>query len=162
MRRNVLDRCVADLAAMLVFAIAGVVVGGATVRGDGGDVGSSRAARVFGTVVEAEDGTSAQVAIEADGFQDLVTGAARRVLELPIPGSAAVSLEMERFSVTNGATRFLVQTRDGVRQLPAPDVVLMRGRVAGETGSRVFLSVSAGGRVNGSIQRANGEEFFVA
>lgn len=77
-------------------------------------------------------------AFDAAGLRDLQIGQAAVVRGVPV-GGRPVDLELERFSVW---------TEDGVfvrddRPAPRPDLVLLRGRVAGDPGSRVVLGIGA-------------------
>jgi hypothetical protein len=85
----------------------------------------------------------------------------RPVIErFPLAADLAVTLELERYSVTDSQTRFVIGTADGDVDVAAPDVVLFRGKVAGYPDSYVYLGLSPHGS-NGMISFA-GQEYVLA
>ena len=70
------------------------------------------------------------------------------VEDFPIPGSRAVTLDVERFTVTTPSTRFVIGRpggRDREFTFDTSKVVMLRGSVRGMPGSHVFLSLSPWG-----------------
>ena len=67
--------------------------------------------------------------------------------DVPLTGEITVDLKLERFRVTTPASRFVLGGRGGDRPLDfdPESVVLLRGTVAGEPGSRAFLALSEHG-----------------
>lgn len=98
--------------------------------------------------VGSADGTNATVArLDTGGREALRQAVGPVVLAgFPLPGGRAVDLRLERFHVTTPDTRFVVGGEGGAvsRELDfdAQAVVLLRGRIAGEPDSHVFLAVS--------------------
>jgi len=80
-------------------------------------------------------------------------------IQFPISYTENLNLEMERFHIVTPNARFL---RGDGSTLPAPDVVLFRGKVAGEPGSFAYLGFTGQGSGNGYVQRANGDVYFMS
>ncbi len=71
-----------------------------------------------------------------------------------------VDLVLERFEILTPDARIVVGTPDGDVDVPRPDLVLLRGAIAGRPGSTVFLAASPHG-TNGIIV-TDGERFIIA
>jgi hypothetical protein len=67
-----------------------------------------------------------------------------------------VDLDLVRFEILAPDAEVVVADDQGQRPMERPDVVLLRGRVVGEPGSRVFVGVSRLG-THGFVQRPGGE-----
>jgi hypothetical protein len=75
-----------------------------------------------------------------------------RIVAVPWAGdgrSRSETLALERFEVFAPTARIVVHTATGDEFLPAPANVYLRGRIEGEAGSRVVLSVLATGEIRG-------------
>jgi len=77
---------------------------------------------------------------------------------LPLTPALNVDLELERFWAWGPGTQFVIGTDRGDVPMKAPPVVFFRGVVAGEPGSRVFLSASPAG-LKGIIRFGNAQYF---
>ena len=66
-----------------------------------------------------------------------------RVETFPFAPGATGDLILERFEVATADARVLVQTGNGTEVLRMPDVVHFRGRLDGDTDSRVYVGVQA-------------------
>jgi len=85
-----------------------------------------------------------------------------RIADFPLSDELSVDLEVEPFSVTSGATRFVRGRRaasDEVLDFDPSSVVLFRGRVLGRPGSHVFLAVHEGG-TTGAIELGSGDRGY--
>lgn len=67
-----------------------------------------------------------------------------RVETFPFAPGATGDLILERFEVATADARVLVQTADGIQVLGMPDIVHFRGRLDGDSDSRVYVGVQAG------------------
>ncbi|UCG34346.1 MAG: hypothetical protein JSU68_06845 [Phycisphaerales bacterium] len=83
-----------------------------------------------------------------------------RLEGFPLARDMAVTLELQRFTVTGPDTLFIVGTADGDVVVEPPDVTLFKGKVAGYPDSHVFLGLSPHGS-NGMI-RFGGAEYILA
>jgi len=83
-----------------------------------------------------------------------------RVKGFPLEPGKRVDLELEQFTVTTGATQFMLGTDSGDKSVGHPDVSLFRGRVVNEPQSQVFLGISAA-KSNGFITMP-GKEYILA
>ncbi|MCP3906339.1 MAG: hypothetical protein GY715_22180 [Planctomycetes bacterium] len=92
-------------------------------------------------------------------FQGLEVGAAVDIASFELAAGRTVDLLLERFDVFAPGAKVVVGGPDGDREIALPDVVLLRGEVAGEPGSRVFIGVAPHG-VHGSIRRADTTYFI--
>jgi hypothetical protein len=77
------------------------------------------------------------------------------VAGFPLDATTRVDLALERFEVFAPDARIVVASGDVEVPMPRPDVVLLRGTVAGQPGSWVFLALSPHG-ANGVITSAEG------
>ncbi|RMH11474.1 MAG: hypothetical protein D6695_09105 [Planctomycetota bacterium] len=100
-------------------------------------------------------------------FERLSVGQRYVLSSVPIPDAIGrgtwVDLELTRFEVTTPDTRFVIGNpgQDDTELGFDPNrVVLMRGSIAGEAHSHVFISVYEG-RMIGRIERGAGERFMV-
>ena len=91
------------------------------------------------------------IRLQEDAYRQLQSASRIRLTQFPLEGNQTVDLELEQFSVTNPATRFVRGTADGDVPIPHPDVALFRGEVVGEIDSQVFLGISPSGS-NGFIR----------
>jgi len=98
--------------------------------------------------------------VGAPAYQALRGQSHVRLNGFPLDQHKIVDLELEQFTVTSPTTKFVLGTDDGDRPAPHPDVVLFRGRVVEEPGSRVFLGISAT-HSNGYIALP-GKEYILA
>jgi hypothetical protein len=99
----------------------------------------------------------------ADLYARLAAGPDRQHLELPLGDGAAVTLELERFSVLPPDARFVMGLPGGGDvPRPTPQVATYRGHVVGQPGSHAFLALTGRGSGNGYVELATGERWFVA
>ena len=85
-------------------------------------------------------------------FDRLVYEAVKERVDVLITGFAAApehsfDLELHAFRVTHERTQFVLNGPNGTTNAEAPDVTLLRGRVAGAPASRVFLGLSPHGSI---------------
>ena len=78
----------------------------------------------------------------------------------PISSTESLPLSLKVFSVTTPHTRFYVAGPGGERELPAPQVTLLRGSIEGAPESRAFLALSATAS-NGIVTLPSGEQYFL-
>ncbi len=86
----------------------------------------------------------------------------KHTLQIPFPinTNESVELTMRSFSVTTPKTRFIIADASGEREIPAPQVTLLRGSVAGDPGSHAYLALSAGSS-SGVVTLSNGTQYFL-
>ncbi|MFQ5589892.1 MAG: M12 family metallo-peptidase [Phycisphaerae bacterium] len=89
-------------------------------------------------------------------------GVGRQLVELPLDATRVITVELERFTVTTPDTRFVVDGRGGPRDIAAPEVVLLRGRVLGQEQSHAFIALTPGGTGNGYIDLESGERYVLS
>jgi WD40 repeat protein len=106
------------------------------------------------------DSSAVRMKLRAGAFADLKHGSADRTLELPLTPQRYVRLDLKRFEVTSGRTRFVVAGRGGEHPMPTPDVVLLRGHAAGHEHSTAFLMLTPRGAAVGFVQ-IPGEDRYV-
>lgn len=95
-----------------------------------------------------------EVTIDPAGLDRLLEQHADvRLTGFPMPDGREVDLLLEPFDVLTRDGVVVLGTADGDVEIGRPDVSLFRGRVAGELGSRVFLSFSPYG-THGLVQTA--------
>lgn len=95
------------------------------------------------------------LALDRDSYQGLKNTASVVLTGFPLDARRRVDLQLQQFTVFTDDARIVVGTADGDVPLPRPDVVLLRGKIAGEPDSSVFLSLSPSGS-NGVIRSAAG------
>lgn len=113
--------------------------------------------------VRTTDAEARQLQAEsAPGLHAALAGAAGpQRLEVPLPTGEAALLELERFDVVAPDARFVIAGPGGGADLPPSDVLLYRGRIAGDEYSSAFLAVSGSGMINGFIDAA-GTRYLLA
>ena len=82
-----------------------------------------------------------------------------RIEDFQVP-NAQLDLELDRFEVLTADAELVVGVNGQMRALPRPDVVLLSGIVAGDSDSRVFISLSPFG-TNGFIEQ-HGETISIS
>ncbi len=116
--------------------------------------------RPFSAVASLGDGDGVQTRFSHEALTGLRSLEAAQRVELPLTGDRSIELELERFDVVAPNARFTTVAANGTVERARPDVVLLRGQVVGEPGSRVFLSATGRGIVNGYVQREEGQYFI--
>ncbi len=142
-------RAVRDAGLPVVLAILGTAWGGPP---------SAGISRPFHVESQQHDG----IVLSVDPAALAERGGAFVIDQFPLAAGTAVDLEVERFRVTGPDTRFVVG-RESVPVAFDPErVILLRGRVAGETGSHVFMALSEWGSI-GRIERGGGNgQYFLS
>lgn len=105
----------------------------------------------------------ASMSFDAAALSRIAVGERVEFGGVPVPGVGRVALRLSRFSVTSPDTRFVVGDRRGEDVdlgFDAGSVVLLRGKVAGDERSHVFLSEHSGA-MSGRIELGSGERFVV-
>ena len=72
------------------------------------------------------------------------------ITSFPLDAATRVDLDLQRFEILADGARIVVHTNQGERDVAPPDVVLLRGTIAGRPDSRVFLGMTPRG-ANGFI-----------
>jgi len=116
----------------------------------------------FAVVAELADAAGVVLDVRGDTIDRLRSGPKRTAVRLPVSRRDEVTLELERFEVTSQGTRFLRAGPDGMQQVDAPSVVLLRGAVVGEEQSHVFLALSDRRVSNGYLIRGDGSRYFIS
>ncbi len=119
-------------------------------------------ARPFAVVARSAETDAVDVVLSAAAYRDLKDGPAARLIELPLGAVERITLELARFEVTTPDTRFVEAGATGQRELPAPNLVLLRGRVAGQPQSHAFIALTGSGTGNGYITLESGERYFLS
>jgi hypothetical protein len=94
--------------------------------------------------------------LDPQARQRLVDAGHGVVRDFPLPGQAAVELEMKAYNLLAPRARFVVVDEQGERQLPPPVFRAFRGTVKGDPGSLVSLTFLED-RVAGFIRTWDGE-----
>lgn len=76
------------------------------------------------------------------------------VRDFAMPDGTYVNLELERFEIFAPDARIVIADENGDHPMERPDVVLLRGTIAGEESSRVYLGLSPHG-TNGFLLRGD-------
>lgn len=119
-------------------------------------------ARLFPAVASLASGEGVRVRFTQDALEELRAERVLRRVELPLTVDNLIELELERFEVLAATARFTTVGANGPVEHAGPDVVLFRGQVAGEPGSRVFLSATGRGIVNGYVRREGRQHFITS
>ncbi len=93
--------------------------------------------------------------LQGDSYATLRGAGAVTVTGFALDERTCVELDLERFEVLTPDARIVLAGGSGLIELPRPDVVLLRGAVRGEPGSRVVLALSPYGS-QGYIECAQG------
>jgi len=101
------------------------------------------------------------VSLDNEVYQLLKDGARSQVIVLPISNSEELSLELERFEVVAPGARFLIGSTAGSITTPKPEVILYRGKVAGDYNSHAYLSFTSRGHSSGYVT-VNDETYYIA
>jgi hypothetical protein len=96
---------------------------------------------------------SATIDVEVDpAVYEMMAGTSRVVVKgFPLPGRAAVDLDLERFEILSHGARLVVVDESGERAVARPGMQSFRGIVRGDPSSLVVLSLFDG-RIAGSLQ----------
>ncbi len=82
-------------------------------------------------------------------------------LDVPLSSTTTVTLEMQRFAIVTSRTQFVVHRGGCDQVMEASDVLLLRGRVAGDPGSHAYLAVTSRGGGSGSITLWGGRRYEI-
>ncbi len=82
------------------------------------------------------------------------------ITAFPLDAVTRVDLDLSRFEILSDDAQVIVHTAAGAIEVSPPDLVLLRGTVAGRPGSRVFLALTPRG-TNGYI-RIDGDQYIIA
>ncbi|MDH4239770.1 MAG: zinc-dependent metalloprotease [Phycisphaerae bacterium] len=96
----------------------------------------------------------AALRFESDTYEQLRGRRRVRLTGFPLTKQETVDLELEQFEVTTPATIIVEGTAEGDKPLPHPEVMLFKGRVAGEDNSEAVIGISPYGN-NGYIRKGN-------
>lgn len=115
---------------------------------------------------EAATGDTERLRVESSSLATAVrvleAGRKLRIAAVNVPAtSETLAFDVERFEVFAPDAEIVVHGKDGDRRLPRPQNVYLRGKVAGEPGSRVFLEVLPNGRTRGVITRPGDDTFLI-
>ena len=109
----------------------------------------------FSEPISINDGLHIEASVAPTFYRELRDGSYQRTLVVPVSATEAVELEVERFTVLAPDVRFVIGLTD--ETLPMPEVLLFRGRVAGDPTSRCYISVAPSGMINGYIESRTGK-----
>jgi streptogramin lyase len=104
--------------------------------------------------------------VDADALAALRGGAAmhgrRTLVRVPVTQHEEVDLVLERFEAMTPDARFTWVNANGEEaELDRPNVLLMRGSILNEPGSRAFIAITERGGGTGSIQFASGRRMQI-
>jgi streptogramin lyase len=102
------------------------------------------------------------VRMGAEVYSAIKADSATHIFDLPLTPIRNVILEMKRVEVTSPNTKFLIGTTSGDIEISRPDVVLLRGKIAGEDNSSVFIGLCNNGMGNGLITLETGETYILS
>lgn len=115
---------------------------------------SSAKLQPFTVTTEGVEANGIETSVAPNFFMDLRDGTHERTLVLPVSPSESIELELSRFTILAPDVRFVIGGTD--EDLPMPEVVLFRGKVADDPGSLCYFSVTPNGMINGFVQSVNG------
>jgi hypothetical protein len=102
-------------------------------------------------LAERQDGGEVtRLTLDREAYEALRDADSVTLRDFPLDTVRRVDLEVTRFEVLAPDARIVAASASGEREIGRPDVVLLRGRVAGEAGSAVFLGLSPHGN-NGYV-----------
>jgi len=123
-----------------------------------GHVESATEARRPFTEIEVDRTTGTlRASVQLGLAASLRAGDAVETIEIPTSDNEYVRVELSQFEVLAPDARLVVARPTEEVTAARPQVKLMRGGVANDPGSRVFLAVASSGMVNGYIERGNGQ-----
>jgi hypothetical protein len=85
-----------------------------------------------------------------------------QLVAVPVKLGETVELELEPYDIIAPEARFLIGSPGGDEPIARPQVVTLKGRIAGDPHSFAFVSVSASGMLNGFIERNAGEGYTLS
>ena len=97
-----------------------------------------------------QNSAATRLAVNAVALEALQAPGQFTMTGFPIDSTRSVDLILERFEVLAPDARIVLGSPEGDTPLPRPDVTLLRGHVAGEPGSFVYLALSPHGN-NGYV-----------
>jgi hypothetical protein len=99
--------------------------------------------------------------LDQAALSDLRMGEGITLAGFPLSASDSATLELQRFTNLTADARVVIVGADGVERPADTGLVLLRGRIAGDEGSRVLIGLSPWG-TNGFVQRGDGSLFVVS
>lgn len=81
---------------------------------------------------------------------------------VPISENESLTLALTPFNVIAPDAKFVIGTTSGDQAISAPDILLWRGEIYGQTGTHVYLSVTSTGVANGYFTTETGETYFIS
>jgi len=103
-----------------------------------------------------------QVRVDQSQYMSMKSGPASQTILFPTPDGRNLPLELERFNITTPRSRFKIGSPAGDIDFTRPDVIMYRGKIAGEPLSRAFIAFTGQGSGGGYVTTANGETYFMA
>ncbi len=101
------------------------------------------------------------VRVDKNIYQSLSAGSNIQNIEVPVSKSENLMLELERFEVVTPDARFVIGSPSGSIDVPSPEIVLFRGKVAGVVNSHAYISFTSKGHSAGFIA-VNGLTHYIA
>jgi len=141
---------IAGLAALLLILMAG-------------SLAATESKPIFSNITRLPDADDAyEVRLDVTAFSDLAGTSDMITIPFPISETEELLLELKSFNVIAPDAKFYIGTPSGNQELPIPQVVLLRGEIAGEAGSHAYLAITEDGSGNGYVARASGQRYFLA
>ena len=116
----------------------------------------------------AADQAALRIRLDYSALESLTeeaTGFGKKVI-VPFPISETESLELvlERFSLIGPQTRIVIADQTGQREIQIPEIVMLRGIVAGQPNSLAYLALRSGanGGGNGFVTLESGETRYLS
>lgn len=100
--------------------------------------------------------------LDRSTYDALTSGAKQQTVEIPLPGSQPALLDLKRFRITTEKTRFVLGGPGGGQEVAGPDVVFLRGTIAGDDNSRAFLAISSTGITQGFVASSESGTHFIS
>ncbi|MCX6829303.1 MAG: M12 family metallo-peptidase [candidate division Zixibacteria bacterium] len=102
------------------------------------------------------------VGAEQTGYDALKSGTGGRIVQFPLPTGEILDLDLTPFQITTPDTRFLIGGPGGSVATLAPEVIMFRGKIAGDETSYAYLAFSNRGMGSGYVQMDNGEIYYLS
>ncbi len=105
---------------------------------------------------------SIMVNLETSDFNLLKDGTREKSIEFPVSMKESIKLNLQRFKIINSKTEFHIGNSEIDRSVYSPDIVLLKGKVAGQENSHVYMAFTGQNSGNGYIITENDGVYFMA
>jgi hypothetical protein len=108
----------------------------------------------FTVSIDSVEAAGLEASVALNFYLDLRDGSHERILSLPVSSSESIELDLKRFTILAPDVKFVIGGTD--EELPISDILLFRGKVAGDPSSLCYFSITPSGMINGFVQSTQG------